>query len=97
MAQVKISAKEAEEALQELSICLYDKDKKEFKYTKDILEELADEWNEMGCINPATPDEISQALATPEATEMSNQNVNFNFLEQNAYKEVENIFGEGTA
>ena len=95
MAQVGTSAKDVGEALRKLSICLYDKDKQEFKSTKDILEELADEWNEIGCINPATPDEISQALAgtaTPEATETPNQNTDFDFLEQNAYKEVENIF-----
>ena len=95
MAQVGTSAKEVGEALRKLSICLYDKDKQEFKSTKDILEELADEWNEIGCINPATPDEISQRLAgpaTPEATETPNQNADFDFLEQNAYKEVENIF-----
>lgn len=95
MAQVGVSAKEAGEALRKLSICLYDKDKQEFKYTKDILEELADKWNEIGCVNPATPEEISQALAGPatsEATETPNQNADFDFLEQNAYKEVENIF-----
>lgn len=95
MAQVGTSAKDVGEALRKLSICLYDKDKQEFKSTKDILEELADKWNEIGCVNPATPEEISQALAgpaTPEATETQNQNTDFDFLEQNAYKEVENIF-----
>lgn len=95
MAQVGTSAKEMGEALRKLSICLYDKDKQEFKSTKDILEELADEWNEIGCINPATPDEISQALAgpaTPEATETPNQNADFDFLEQNAYDSAKNIF-----
>lgn len=94
MAQVGISAKEAGEALRKLSICLCDKDKQEFKYTKDILEELADKWNEIGCINPATPEEISQALAgpaTPEATETPNQNADFDFLEQNAYDKSQNF------
>lgn len=95
IAQVGTSAKKVGEALRKLSICLYDKDKQEFKSTKDILEELADEWNEIGCINPATPDEISQMLAgpaTPETTETPNQNADFDFLEQNAYEEVKNIF-----
>lgn len=95
MAQVGTSAKEVGEALRKLSICLYDKDKQEFKSTKDILEELADEWNEIGCVNPATPEEISQALAgpaTPKATETPNQNSHFDFLEQNAYDSAKNIF-----
>ena len=95
MAQVGTSAKEVGEALRKLSICLYDKDKQEFKYTKDILEELADEWNEIGLINPATPAEISQGLLraeTPGTTETPNQNAVFDFLEQNAYDNEKDIF-----
>lgn len=87
MTQVETSAKGVEEALRRLCICVYNKDKQEFKSAKDIMEELADKWNEIGCIHPATPDKISQALV-----EISNQNTNFNFLERNAYKEIENIF-----
>lgn len=77
MAQVGTSAKEAGEALRKLSICLYDKQ------------------NEINYIHSVAPDEISQELAgpaTPAATETPNQNVNFDFLEQNAYDEVKNIF-----
>ena len=77
IAQVGTSVKETEEALRKLSICLYDKQ------------------NEISCIHPASPDEISQKLAgpaTPEATETPNQNVDFDFLEQNAYDSTKNIF-----
>lgn len=92
--KVGVSAREASDALQKI-VRVFDDDKQEFRYTKDIFEDLADKWNEIGCINPATPEEISQGLLraeTPGATENSNQKEPFDFLEQNAYNEEKPIF-----
>ena len=92
MAQVGVSAKEAGEALRKLSIRIYDPISEEFRYTYDILNDVADRWNAIGEINPFTPEEIAQGLLraeTPGATEIPNQNEPFDFLEQNAYAEAD--------
>ena len=89
--KVGISAREAGNSLQKI-VQIFDKEKQKYCYTKDILEELADRWNEIGCINAVSLEEISQGLLRPEtsgATETPNQNEPFDFLEQNAYDEAD--------
>lgn len=94
MAQVGTSAKEAGEALRKLTVRLYDANRQEFRYASEVLSDLADKWNEIGCINPVTPEEIAQGLLraeTPGTTENPNQNKHSDFLEQNAYDDTKDF------
>lgn len=89
MGTVGVSAEEAGRALQK-TVRVFDDEKQEYRNTIDIFEDLARRWNEIGCINAATPEEISQGLLraeTPGTTENSNQKTDFNFLEQNDQEE----------
>lgn len=87
--QPRASAHEAGEALRKFCISLTEANGG-FKKVSDTLSELADVWNEIGNINPITPDEVAQGLLraqTPDAIVTPNENEVYNFLEQNAYDE----------
>lgn len=95
LAQVGTTAKEAGDALRRLSVQVYDPARQEFKYTVDVLEDLARKWNEIGCTSfRISPEEVVQGLLRAETlgtTEIPNENESFDFLEQNAYDKSKNF------
>lgn len=88
MAQVGTTAAEAGQALKKL----FNELNQRWEYTTEKLPELVDKINTIGCVNPITPEEISQGLLsaeTPGTSETPNEIMPFDFLEQNAYNETE--------
>ncbi len=103
LSQVGTTAAEAGQALRKV-VQTFNKENQTWSYTTEALEQLADKWAEIGCtsftIQPDKVENIRRKLQnskdidllrpeTPNATEISNQNESFDFLEQNAYEEAD--------
>ena len=93
MSQVGTTAAKTGQALNKLARALNEQNQR-WEYTTEKLPELVDKINAIGCVNPAAPEEISQGLLRAEtlgASEIPNENISFNFLEQSAYDKSKNF------
>lgn len=81
LAQVGTSAKEAGDALRRLSVQIYDPARQEFKYTVDVLEDLARKWSEIGCTSfYLNPEETEEALMRANAINMLQRSTGVDLL-----------------
>ncbi len=86
LGQVGITAAEAGDAMRKM-VRLLNKDNNTWTYIADSIDQIGEKLNhierELNLLRPETP----------STTESSNQKEPFDFLEQNAYNSIQDIFG----